>query len=184
MNTNDMIILVDPNDNEIGFAEKNFAHEKGLCHRAFSIFIFYTHHGKLELLLQRRHTNKYHSGGLLSNSCCSHPRQGEDLFSAANRRLKEELNISVPLKHVGIFHYCKQVNQHLIENEIDHVFVGFSKTKNISFDESEISEVLWVEIENLKDTLLTQENNYTVWFKEAFEVALKELEENSRLRTP
>ena len=96
------VILVDIHDNEIGFMEKIEAHEKGLLHRAFSVFIF---NSNGEFLLQRRNSAKYHSGGLWSNTCCSHPRKGEDVKDAAIRRLKEEMGMSAELISPFSFQY-------------------------------------------------------------------------------
>src|SRR5437763_15816865 len=104
MTATEYIVLVDAQDREIGIAEKLSAHEKNLLHRAFSVFIF-RQTPAFELLLQQRAMNKYHSPGLWTNTCCSHPRSGEEITAAGGRRLQEELGIVTPLKDVGWFHY-------------------------------------------------------------------------------
>ena len=97
----DELILVDLSDHEIGTMDKAEAHRIGRLHRAFSVFI--VHGGKM--LLQRRNSKKYHSGGLWANACCSHPRKGESLEAAAARRLSEELGISCAVTELFSFVY-------------------------------------------------------------------------------
>ena len=101
--------------------EKMEAHKKGLLHRAFSVFIF---NGKGEMLLQQRALNKYHSGGLWTNACCSHPMPGEKTEDAADRRLKEELGFETPLEKIFDFVYKAEFDNGLTEYEFDHVFAG------------------------------------------------------------
>ena len=122
------VILVDKNDNQVGLMPKLEAHEKGILHRAFSVFIF---NSKYELLLQKRASSKYHSGGLWTNTCCSHPREGEDILDAANRRLDEEMGIKTSLRKVFDFIYTAELDNNLIENEFDHVFYGVYDTDPI-----------------------------------------------------
>ena len=117
----EQVILVDENDVSFGFMEKMEAHEKAILHRALSVFIFNT---KGEMLLQQRSLRKYHSGGLWTNSCCSHPRPNEDTLTAASRRLKEEMGFTVPLKKIFDFVYKADFENGLSEYEFDHVFVG------------------------------------------------------------
>ena len=119
--SDDKVILVDKNDNQVGLMPKLEAHEKGLLHRAFSVFIF---NNEYKLLLQKRATSKYHSGGLWTNTCCSHPREGEDISEAANRRLFEEMGIKTSLRKVYDFIYKAELDNGLTENEFDHVFYG------------------------------------------------------------
>ena len=113
------VILVDENDTQVGLMPKLEAHQKGLLHRAFSVFIFNSNH---QLLLQKRAVSKYHSGGLWTNTCCSHPREGEETINAANRRLIEEMGIKTNLRKVFDFIYKAELDNELIENEFDHVF--------------------------------------------------------------
>jgi isopentenyl-diphosphate delta-isomerase len=115
------VILVDENDTQVGLMPKLEAHQKGLLHRAFSVFIFNNNH---QLLLQKRAVSKYHSGGLWTNTCCSHPREGEETINAANRRLIEEMGIKTNLRKVFDFIYKAELDNELTENEFDHVFYG------------------------------------------------------------
>jgi isopentenyl-diphosphate delta-isomerase len=117
------VILVDANDKAIGSMEKMEAHEKGLLHRAFSILLI---NEKGEMLLQQRAIEKYHSPGLWTNACCSHPRPSESNLDAAHRRLQEELGMSVELKEIFHFTYRAEFDDGLIEHEIDHVFLGLT----------------------------------------------------------
>ena len=112
------VILVDENDNQVGLMPKLEAHQKGLLHRAFSIFIF---NSKYELLLQKRASSKYHSGGLWTNTCCSHPREGEDILDAAKRRLFEEMGIETSLRKVHDFIYKAELDNDLTEHEFDQI---------------------------------------------------------------
>tara|TARA_B100001057_G_scaffold3417_1_gene3087 strand:- start:59 stop:577 length:519 start_codon:yes stop_codon:yes gene_type:complete len=159
------VILVDKNDNQVGLMPKLEAHEKGVLHRAFSIFIF---NSKYELLLQKRSSSKYHSGGLWTNTCCSHPREGEDILDAANRRLNEEMGIKTSLRKVYDFIYKAELDNQLTEHEFDHVFYGvFDNDPIINKDEAE--DFKWVDMEILNNDIIKNENNYTVWFKIAFD---------------
>src|SRR5689334_9028970 len=117
------VILVDEQDNPLGFAEKLTAHQQGLCHRAFSVFVL-RKNPEWEILLQQRAQDKYHSPNLWTNTCCSHPLPGETIQSAAERRLKEECGISLPLTIIGRFHYIAELDNGLTENEVDYVLLG------------------------------------------------------------
>ena len=159
------VILVDKNDNQVGLMPKLEAHEKGVLHRAFSIFIF---NSKYELLLQKRASSKYHSGGLWTNTCCSHPREGEDILDAANRRLDEEMGIKTSLRKVYDFIYKAELDNQLTEHEFDHVFYGVcDRDPKLNKDEAE--DFKWVDMETLNNDIIKNEDNYTVWFKIAFE---------------
>ena len=159
------VILVDKNDNQVGLMPKLEAHEKGILHRAFSVFIF---NSKYELLLQKRASSKYHSGGLWTNTCCSHPREGEDILDAANRRLDEEMGIKTSLRKVYDFIYKAELDNQLTEHEFDHVFYGvFDNDPTLNKDEAE--DFKWVDMETLNNDIIKNEDNYTVWFKIAFE---------------
>ena len=116
------VVLVDTKDCELGVMEKMEAHEKGLLHRAFSVFIF---NDKNQLLLQQRAFSKYHSGGLWTNTCCSHPRKGETYKEGAHRRLLEEMGMTCDLEKVLDFIYKAKLDNNLTEHELDHVFVGY-----------------------------------------------------------
>ena len=159
------VILVDKNDNQVGLMPKLEAHEKGLLHRAFSIFVF---NSRYELLLQKRASSKYHSGGLWTNTCCSHPREGEDTLDAANRRLDEEMGIKTSLRKVYDFIYKAELDNQLTEYEFDHVFYGVcDRDPKLNKDEAE--DFKWIDMETLNNDIIKNEDNYTVWFKIAFE---------------
>ncbi|HEX4852022.1 MAG TPA: isopentenyl-diphosphate Delta-isomerase, partial [Puia sp.] len=158
------IILVDEKDHAIGVMEKLEAHRKGLLHRAFSVFIF---NSKGEMLLQQRSVEKYHSGGLWTNACCSHPAPGEDIHAAATRRLQEELGFSTPLTKVFDFIYRSSFENGLIEHEFDHVFIGIHDAP-IHADEQEISDYYFLGIEEISESIKKNPEKYTVWFRIAF----------------
>ena len=161
----DNVILVDKNDNQVGLMPKLEAHQKGVLHRAFSIFIF---NNKYELLLQKRAYSKYHSGGLWTNTCCSHPRENEDILDAANRRLIEEMGIETSLRKVYEFTYKAELDNDLIEHEFDHVFYGvYNEDPSINKDEAEGFK--WIDMDSLNEDIKTNGDIYTVWFKIAFE---------------
>ena len=159
------VILVDKNDNQVGLMPKLEAHQKGLLHRAFSIFIF---NSKYELLLQKRASSKYHSAGLWTNTCCSHPREGEDTLDAANRRLIEEMGIETSLRKVHDFIYKAELDNNLTEHEFDHVFYGvYNEDPVINKDEAD--DFKWIDMGLLNEDIKINGDNYTVWFKIAFE---------------
>ncbi|MCX7122947.1 MAG: NUDIX domain-containing protein, partial [Gammaproteobacteria bacterium] len=121
---NSRVILVNEQNEILGEEEKLLAHHQGLLHRAFSVMLYRKHQGKLEFLLQQRHVSKYHSGGLWTNTCCSHPQPGEDTGVAAKRRLFEETGVNLNVQEISVFRYIAHFANGLIEYEIDHVFVG------------------------------------------------------------
>jgi diphosphomevalonate decarboxylase len=168
----DQVVLVNEDDRAIGVAEKIFAHQHALCHRAFSVFVFRKANGKLELLMQQRQQNKYHCGGLWTNTCCSHPRPGESILAAAQRRLKEEIGSSVPLVYKGFFHYVATFKNQLTENEVDHVFVGYGEPTQLLIDKKEIADLRWISVDELQNSLVETPQRYTPWFKQALEIAL------------
>ena len=139
------VILVDENDQEVGQMEKMEAHEKGLLHRAFSVFVF---DKEGNFLLQRRAFEKYHSGGLWTNSCCSHPRSGETTKQAAMRRLEEELGFVVDVEEQFSFIYKSELDKGLTEHELDHVFFATYEGK-IEPNPEEVAEVKYVALEEL-----------------------------------
>ena len=155
------VILVDENDREIGRMEKLEAHEKGLLHRAFSVLIFNANN---ELLLQRRAFGKYHSEGLWTNRCCSHPFPNESVLEAANRRLKEEMGIATELEEKFYFIYKAELDKGLTEYELDHVLIGYSdETPHLNLEEA--SAFKWLSLEAIREEMQTQANTYTEWFK-------------------
>ncbi len=159
------VILVDEKDNQVGLMPKLEAHQKGLLHRAFSVFIF---NSDYKLLLQKRASSKYHSGGLWTNTCCSHPRDGEDTADAANRRLYEEMGIKTSLRKVYEFIYRAELDNNLIENEFDHVFYGIYNDDPI-LNTDEADDFKWIDMETLKNDIDNNADKYTVWFKIAFD---------------
>jgi isopentenyl-diphosphate delta-isomerase len=158
------VILVNKKDEPIGAMEKSEAHEKGILHRAFSVFIF---NSKGEMLLQQRAKNKYHSAGLWSNSCCSHPYPGEKINEAAERRLNEELGFKIPLQKIFDFIYHVPFKNGLIENEFDHVFIG-QYDGNIKINPDEVNDYSFKTITQIKQELDDDPGKYTEWFKISF----------------
>jgi len=155
------VIIVDENDKEIGTEEKIKAHKEEKLHRSFSIFIF---NSKGELLIQQRAKTKYHSGGLWSNSCCSHPRPGETLNEAAHRRLKEEMGFDCKLKEVFSFIYKIKFDNDLSEHEYNHIFTG-SFSGNPEPNSEEVEDWKWIDMINLKKDIRENPEKYTYWFK-------------------
>ena len=159
----EMIHLVDTEGKVTGAIEKLEAHQKGLLHEAFSIFVF---NDKKELLLQRRAIEKYHSGGLWTNTCCSHPRSGEDLYTAVHRRMIEEMGFDIPeIKRVYAFIYNVPLDKGLTEHEYDHVFVGQYSGEIISPNSEEVCDYKWISIDELKNDAELHLENYTEWIK-------------------
>jgi isopentenyl-diphosphate delta-isomerase len=159
------VILVDESDNEIGVMEKLQAHQEGLLHRAFSIFIF---NSKNELLLQQRAITKYHSAGLWANTCCSHPRPNETIKDSANRRLHEEMGMSCDLNIKTNFIYTTQFENGLTENELDYVLVGFTN-QNPIINIEEVESYKWQSISDIKTDVIANPQHYASWFKIAIE---------------
>jgi isopentenyl-diphosphate delta-isomerase len=158
------VILVDETDLPVGTMEKMEAHQKALLHRAFSVFIY---NSKGEMLLQRRASGKYHSPGLWTNACCSHPRPGEDTRAAALRRLEEELGFSTELEKRFDFIYRAAFGNGLTEYEFDHVFVGYHDGV-ITPDVAEVSEYSFRDPEVIRGELASNPDRFTPWFHLAF----------------
>lgn len=165
---NDMLILVDEHDQQVGTATKEQTHTDGLLHRAFSVTLLRNGDDGPELLLVRRAACKYHSGGLWTNSCCSHPRNGENLANAVVRRVNEELGVSIddPVE-IGSFLYRAEFENGLVEHEFDHVFVARCE-ETPSPDPAEADEVRWVHAGELAAELQTQPEQFTAWAPEVF----------------
>jgi isopentenyl-diphosphate delta-isomerase len=155
------IILVDENDRPTGTGEKMDVHRRALMHRAFSVIIF---NAEGKMLLQRRALTKYHSPGLWTNACCSHPQPGEDTMAAALRRLREELGFTCHLHYHGRFHYSAPFDNGLTENEIDHVFSGIYDGK-VPFNPEEVGEIMWVDGLTLRSWMNDKPEDFTVWFR-------------------
>lgn len=155
------VILVDKEDNETGTMEKMEAHKKGLLHRAFSILLFDSS-GKM--LIQKRSRAKYHSSGLWTNTCCSHPLPGESLEVATRRRLREEMGIDLQPVHSHTFIYKAQLDKDLIEHELDHVFVGIYNGQP-QINETEVEAWKYADVSWLKADIEKNPSDYTVWFR-------------------
>ncbi len=163
---NNLVVLVDTKDKEIGLMDKLEAHQKGLLHRAFSVFIF---NSSDEFLLQRRATSKYHSAGLWSNTCCSHPDPDETIIEASERRLKEEMGLSVASIHeLYQLIYKVEFDNGLTEHELDHVLVGYTDELPI-LNAVEASEWKYISYDDLKKDILENPDRYTFWFRVIFE---------------
>lgn len=157
----EQVILVDFEDRETGTAPKLEAHRRALMHRAFSVIV---RDDRGWLLLQRRASGKYHSPGLWSNSCCGHPRPGEELAAAARRRLHEELGFGCELRPVGRLHYAVDFDNGLSENEVVTLFAG-RHVGTVPFDRTEVEEIRWVELSRLLAELSTSPDTFTYWFR-------------------
>jgi diphosphomevalonate decarboxylase len=170
--TNEKLILVDSQDHKIGEMEKMKAHKLARMHRAFSVFIFRQIGEKIELLIQQRNLDKYHSGGLWTNTCCSHPHPGEKVITAAKRRLKDEMGLQIKLELIGKFHYIAHFDNGITENEIDHVFVGIYNEEKIEVNPDEVNNFRWIDIPTLKQQIKAHPKKFTPWFNQALELAL------------
>ncbi|MCF8303556.1 MAG: isopentenyl-diphosphate Delta-isomerase [Bacteroidales bacterium] len=167
----DQLILVDNNDKEMGRAGKMQVHQQGLMHRAFSIFVFNSNN---EMLLQKRASDKYHSAGLWSNTCCSHPRWGEKLEKATHRRLKEEMGFDCPMEKAFHFIYKADFNNGLIEHELDHVFIGrYNGRPKLNVNEAE--DWKWIPVNDLRQDIELNPDDYTIWFKISYDRVIKTL---------
>ena len=160
----DEVIVVDELDNSIGTMEKMEAHEKAILHRAFSVFVF---NKNGEMLLQQRAINKYHSGGLWTNTCCSHPKPFEKTIAAAARRLKEEMGFETDLVKVFAFIYKAPFSNGLTEYEFDHVYIGLYNG-TIMPNKDEVANYEYITLENIEQQLENDPSKYTEWFKIAF----------------
>jgi isopentenyl-diphosphate delta-isomerase len=155
------VILVDQDDKAIGIMEKMEAHRKGLLHRAFSVML-YNSHG--EILLQKRALSKYHSGGLWSNACCSHPLPGESMEEATSRKLKQEMGIDLKTEYAYKFIYRTTLDSELIEHECDHVYIGIFDGEPL-INTHEVEDWKFVSPEQLRKEVTASPQNYTYWFK-------------------
>ena len=166
----EQVVLVSEMDEILGVMDKMQAHENGILHRAFSVFLF---NDKGEMLLQKRAADKYHSPNQWTNAVCSHPRMGETYMEAAQRRLKEELGIETPITYRFNFLYKADVGQNLWEHELDHVFTGNFEGE-FKLNEEEVSEVRYISIDELDKEMSANPENFTEWFK----IILKEYKQH------
>lgn len=156
------IILVNESDEEVGSGGKLWVHQQGLLHRAFSVLVFNDNN---ELLIHQRAINKYHSGGLWTNTCCGHPNVDEDIKAAAERRLGEEMGFTCQLDFLYKFHYKTSFENNLTENEIDHVFTGIYNN-DFEVNPAEVLAYKWVSVPEIIEAVEQKPENYTFWFKE------------------
>lgn len=172
------VILVNERDEPTGSMEKMEAHRKALLHRAFSVFIL---SGKGEMLLQQRAHSKYHSAGLWTNACCSHPRPGENIRDAALRRLSEELGFTTPLEEIFDFIYRSEFENGLTEHEFDHVFVGVYDG-SVHPDEQEINDHRFLSLAAIRADIDSHPAKYSAWFLVAFPMVEKWIEGRGLIR--
>ena len=156
----DKVILVNDSDEWMHIASKEEVHRTGALHRALSIFIT---NNRGELLLQQRAADKYHSGGLWSNACCSHPSPGESTLTAAHRRLQEELGFDTELTKIGTVKYKAAVGETLIEHEYDHLFTG-SWDAAVTPSPDEVDAIRWISPQALEDWMQREPHQFTAWF--------------------
>jgi isopentenyl-diphosphate Delta-isomerase len=157
----EQVILVDEEDNAIGTMEKMEAHRKGALHRAFSVLIF---NSKGEMLIQKRAKTKYHSGGLWTNACCSHPIPQEKIEVTVRKRLNYEMGIDIAPEFLYKFTYQTDLNKNLIEHEVDHVFTAFfNGIPTINLEE--VEDWKFISLENLQHLVDSNPQEYTYWFK-------------------
>ncbi|RCU43121.1 isopentenyl-diphosphate Delta-isomerase [Chryseobacterium lacus] len=157
----EMVVLVSENDEVLGQMEKMAAHENGILHRAFSVFLF---NDNGEMLLQKRAARKYHSPGQWTNAVCSHPRIQETFLEGAKRRMMEEMGIEAEIEEKFHFIYKAEVGNGLLEHELDRVFVG---TYNGSFrlNPDEVEAVRYISMDDLEMEMKEHPEHFTEWFK-------------------
>jgi isopentenyl-diphosphate delta-isomerase len=155
------VVLVDKHDNAIGTMEKMEAHHRGALHRAFSVLLF---NAEGKVLLQKRSRNKYHSAGLWTNTCCSHPQPGEQMDDATKRRLREEMGIDADPKFAYKFIYKTQLEGELIEHEYDYVFVGKFNGEPV-INKAEVEDWKYADLNWLRKDISENPDHYTFWFK-------------------
>ncbi len=159
------VILVNDQDEPMGLMGKMEAHEKGLLHRAFSVFVF---NRKKEMMIQQRAAHKYHSPLLWANTCCSHPRDKEDIIEAGKRRLEEEMGFQTPLWHKTSFIYKAPFDNGLTEHELDHILIGeYNGSPHIN--PREVADWRWISMEALRQEMQTHPEKFTAWFKIIFD---------------
>jgi isopentenyl-diphosphate Delta-isomerase len=172
------VVLVDTEDREIGTMEKLQAHQEGVLHRAFSIFIF---NSRGEMLIHQRAEGKYHSAGLWTNACCSHPASGEDLAVALKRRLKEEMHMQADMFELFSFVYKAELENGLTEHEFDHVVYGISDS--IPFpNPEEVQAWKYVSIAELHADVEKNPMHYTEWFKLCYQRVLDHMDLSSTVQ--
>ena len=172
MSSSTRVVLVDEDDQALGTAEKLRAHSEGRLHRALSIFVF---DDAGRLLLQRRTPEKYHSGGLWSNTCCSHPHPEEPPLAAARRRLREEMGFGCALTPLLHFTYRASVGDGLTEHEYDHVFVGAVDDVTVRPNPDEVADWTWTPARSIRAAVASDPTRYTVWFRRLLDPVLADV---------
>ena len=155
------VIVVDENNKKVCLKEKNAVHIDGDLHRAFSIFIF---NKRGELLLQQRSLEKYHSAGLWTNSCCSHPLLSEEGSEEAESRLRDEMGFSCVLKKVTRIKYNLHLQCGMIEHESNDIYQGVYDGE-VVINPEEACDYKWVSFSEILDELTQNPQAYTEWFK-------------------
>ena len=173
------VVLVDAQDRALGVLEKIAAHERGVLHRAFSVFVVREHDGRTEMLLQLRARAKYHFGGLWTNTCCGHPRSGESPVDAGQRRLPEEMNFDCALHAVGWFVYRARSDNGLTEHELDHVLLGHHQGEVPAPNADEAERVRWVRLPELDRELTEHPASFTPWFAQGYALVKQALQPRS-----
>ncbi|MTI38678.1 isopentenyl-diphosphate Delta-isomerase [Fulvivirga lutimaris] len=159
------VILVNSKDEELGILDKMEAHFEGVLHRAFSVLVY---NSKGEMLIQKRAADKYHSGGLWTNACCSHQHPGESSEVAAKRRLKEEIGLEANPEFLYKFIYKAELDNNLTEFEYDHVLTCITDDKPV-LNPAEVEDFQYVDIKSLMLDIQQNPTNYTFWFKQIME---------------
>lgn len=167
------VILVNELDQELGYMEKLKAHQEGLLHRAFSVFIF---NSNGDALIQKRASTKYHSASLWSNTCCSHPRKGESTKDAAIRRLREEVGLEAELQYTHHIIYKVEFDNDLFEHELDHVFIGFTDQLPI-LNPTEAEDFKYVNPKECLASLEAHPEHYSFWFRKLFAQVVSKISE-------
>jgi len=165
------VILVDTSDRQVGTAEKMQAHRDGLLHRAFSIFVL---NSQNQLLLQKRAKHKYHSGGLWTNTCCSHPRPNEMTLDAAHRRLQEEMGFDCELQELFSFVYRAKLDHELTEHEFDHVLLGYCDRQPV-LNPEEAEDWQWIDLKVMQTDIQENPQFYTYWLRDCCDRFITEL---------
>ncbi len=170
----EQVILVDELDQQKGVEEKMTAHRRGLLHRAFSVFVF---NDAGNLLIQQRAKSKYHSPLLWTNTCCSHPRPGEETLDAAHRRCREEMGFEPVLLHAFSFLYKAPLDQGLTEHEYDHVYIGISEETPL-INPEEVAAFKWVDLQEIKGDVKKNPSHYTIWFAICLDQVIEHYKKN------
>lgn len=168
----ELVILVDNQDNETGIQDKLSVHQLGLLHRAFSVFVF---NSKNELILQQRADGKYHSPGLWTNTCCSHPKPGEKTIDACKRRLMEEMGMGCNLKFSFSFMYKCKFSNGLTEHEFDHVYVGYTDDIPV-LNYTEVKDWRYINLIELQKEIESHPEKFTEWLKICFSKIIEHIQ--------